>query len=155
MTSFIGNYTCKTDEKGRVTLPTAFKKALPAEAHDTFVVKKDIYQKCLVLYPQNEWEKQVEQIRASLNPYNKEHMAFLRGFYKDTAELELDATNRLLIPKRLLDEAGIGKEAVLAGIDNKIEIWSKESYDTIDAGEDFAILAEKILGGTNQKTEKP
>jgi len=108
-----------------------------------------------VLYPQNEWEKQVEQIRASLNPYNKEHMIFLRGFYKDTAEVELDATNRLLIPRRLLDEAGIGKEAVLAGIDNKIEIWSKESYDTIDAGEDFAILAGKILGGTNQKTEKP
>jgi MraZ protein len=155
MATFRGDYTCKMDDKGRTTLPTAFKKALPAEARDTFVVKKDIYEKCLVLYPLNEWERQVEILRTNLNPYNKEHNAFQRGFYKGTAEIILDATNRLLFPKRLLDEAGIGKEAVLAGQDGKIELWAKETYDTIDVGDSFATLAEKIMGGYIQKPEKP
>jgi MraZ protein len=155
MTTFIGDYNCKTDEKGRVMLPGAFKKALSADAKDTFVVKKDIYEKCLVLYPLDEWNRQVEIMRANLNPYNKEHNTFLRLFYKGTAEIELDASNRLLIPKRLLEEAGIGKEAVLAGQNDKIEIWAKETYDGIDIGDDFASLAQKIMGGNLQKPEKP
>lgn len=155
MTTFLGDYTCKLDEKGRVMLPTAFKKSMPADARDTFVVKKDIYEKCLVLYPLNEWEKQVELIRINLNPYNKEHNEFRRRFFKDTAEVTLDASNRLLIPRRLTDEAGILKEAVLAGQDGKIEIWAKEAYGSIDTGEDFASLAERVMGGMLQKPEKP
>ena len=154
MTTFIGDYTCKIDEKGRTMLPAAFKKVMPAEARDSFVIKKDIYEKCLVLYPLNEWERQVEIIRANLNPYNKEHNEFLRRFYKGTAEVMLDSANRLLIPKRLLDEAGIAREAVLAGQDGKIEVWAKEAYDSIGAGDDFASLAEKIMGGAIQKPDK-
>jgi MraZ protein len=155
MATFIGDYTCRIDEKGRAMLPSAFKKALSAEAKDTFVVKKDIYEKCLVLFPKDEWERQVEMIRANLNPYNREHSTFLRGFYKGTAEVELDATNRLLVPKRLLEEAGIGKEAVLAGQDGKIEMWAKEAYDSIEVGDQFADLAQKILGGDLQKPKQP
>jgi MraZ protein len=155
MTTFIGDYNCKSDDKGRVMLPGAFKKALSVEARNTFVVKKDIYEKCLVLYPLDEWNRQVEIMRANLNPYNKEHNTFLRMFYKGTAEIELDASNRLLIPKRLLDEADIIKEAVLAGQDGKIEVWAKEQYDSIDIGDDFASLAQKIMGGAIQKPEKP
>ena len=155
MTTFIGDYNCKIDEKGRVMLPGAFKKALSTDARDTFVIKKDIYEKCLVLFPLNEWERQVELIRANLNPYNKEHNAFLRGFYKGTAEVELDATNRLLIPKRLLDEATVNKEAVLAGQDGKIELWAKEAYENIDVGDEFAQIAQKIMGGNLQKPDKP
>ncbi len=155
MTTFIGDYNCKIDDKGRVMLPTAFKKALSTEAQDTFVIKKDIYEKCLVLYPLNEWERQVELIRSNLNPYNKEHNSFLRGFYKGTAEVELDATNRLLIPKRLLEDAKVSKEAVLAGQDGKIELWAKDAYENIDVGDDFAQIAQKIMGGNIQKPDKP
>ncbi len=155
MTTFIGDYNCRVDEKGRVMLPGAFKKALSADARDTFVIKKDIYEKCLVLFPLNEWERQVELIRSNLNPYNKEHNAFLRGFYKGTAEVELDATNRLLVPKRLLEELSVNKEIVLAGQDGKIELWAKEAYDNIDVGDNFAQLAQKIMGGSIQKPDKP
>jgi MraZ protein len=155
MATFIGDYTCKIDEKGRVMLPSSFKKALSAESRDTFVAKKDIYEKCLVLFPLDEWERQVELIRSNLNPYNKEHNAFLRGFNKGTAEIILDGTNRLLIPKRLIEEAGINKDAVLAGQDGKIEIWSKEAYENIDVGDNFAELAQKIMGGNIQKPDAP
>ena len=155
MATFIGDYTCRLDEKSRLMLPAAFKKQLSPEARDTFVIKKDIYEKCLVLFPLDEWERQVALIRANLNPYNKEHNTFLRGFYKGTAELSLDATNRLLIPKRLLDEAVIAKEAVLAGQDGKIEVWAKDAYENIDVGKGFTGLAEKIMGGNNTKPDKP
>ena len=153
MATFIGDYTCKFDEKARVMLPSAFKKQMPSEARDTFVVKKDIYENCLVLYPLDEWERQVELIRQNLNPYNKEHNAFLRGFYKGTAEIALDTANRLLVPKRLLEEAGIDKDAVLAGQDGKIEIWAKDCYENISVGDDFAQLASKIMGNLKKPNE--
>ncbi len=154
MTIFIGDYTCKIYAKGRVMLSAAFKKQMPAAAQDKFVIKKDIYQKCLVLYPMDEWERQNQLIQQNINPYNKEHSQFLREFYKDTAEVELDANNRFLIPARLLNLAGIDKdkEVVLAGQLGKIEIWAKELYDkTSESINDFGDLANKILGGNINK----
>ena len=155
MTIFLGDYTCKVDAKGRVMLPSAFKKQMPSAAQDKFVVKKDIYEKCLVLYPMDEWERQNQLIQQNINPYNKEHSKFLREFYKDTAEIELDNNNRFLIPARLLNMVSIDKEqeVILAGQFGKIEIWSKDLYDkTSEEIGDFGELANKILGG---KINKP
>ncbi len=63
MGAFIGDYSCKVDVKGRVLLPSAFIKHLPEQSQGRFVVKKDIFEKCLVLYPMNEWEYQTSLIR--------------------------------------------------------------------------------------------
>ncbi|MDY6800827.1 MAG: division/cell wall cluster transcriptional repressor MraZ [Bacteroidota bacterium] len=148
MTTFIGDYNCRVDEKGRVTFPSSLKKQVDAASQNRFVVKKDIFEQCLVLYPIEEWERQNAIIRSKINPYNKEHNKFLRNFYRGSAEIVLDGNNRLLIPKRLLKLAEISKEAILAGQYGKIEIWSKELYEAAEEShEDFAALAEKIMGG--------
>ena len=149
MATFIGDYTCKVDVKGRIILPMAFKKQMPADARDHFVVRKDIFENCLVLYSIEDWNRQLEKIRRKINPYNREHNMFLRNFFKGTAELTLDSNNRMLIPKRLLDIIGAERDVVLAGEDGRIEIWAASVYDTIGmAADDFANLAEKLLGGS-------
>ncbi len=148
MTTFIGDYNCKVDEKGRITFPSSLKKQMEAASESRFVVKKDIFEQCLVLFPIVEWERQNKIIRSKINPYNKEHNKFLRNFYKGSAEIVLDSNNRMLIPKRLLDLANISKEAILAGQDGKIEIWAKGLYETAEESyDDFTALAEKIMGG--------
>ncbi len=148
MITFIGEYTCRVDAKGRIMLPSAFKKQLPPGAEEKFVVKRDVFENCLVMYPIGEWERQNRIIRKNTNPYNKEHSRFLRMFYQGTAELILDSNSRFLVPKRLMDFAGIGKEAVLAGQYGKIEIWAEQQFGKVsEAVPDFASLAEKILGG--------
>ena len=147
MATFIGDYPCRIDAKGRIILPMAFKKQLPASAQDHFVVRRDIFERCLVLYSSEDWNRQIERIRSSINPYNREHNLFLRNFFKGTAELTLDSNNRLLIPRRLLDLAGIDKDVVLAGQDGRIEMWAADQYEKIDMpAEDFANLAEKLMG---------
>ena len=147
MATFIGDYTCKVDAKGRIILPMAFKKQMPAGAQDHFVVRRDIFDRCLVLYSIEDWNRQLEKIRSRINPYNREHNLFLRNFFKGTAELTLDNNNRLLIPKRLLGLAGILRDVVLAGQDGRIEIWATDNYNKIDLhADEFANLAEKLLG---------
>jgi MraZ protein len=154
MTTFIGEYTCKLDVKGRLMLPVALKKQNNGSIQDRFVIKKDIFENCLVLYPIDEWERQNRLIRKKLNPYNKEHNMFLRRFFKGMAEVVLDSNNRLLIPKRLLDEVNAEREIIMAGQQGKIEIWSKDQYDSINVGNDeFANMAEKIMEGLVDETE--
>jgi len=149
MATFIGDYSCKIDSKGRLIFPSALKKQMGAVPAERFVVRRDIFENCLVLFTGEDWEEQMKKVRSRINPYNREHNIFLRNFFKGTAELSLDASNRLLIPRKLLDLAGVDKEVILAGQDGRIEIWASEKYDAIDmpAG-DFADLAEKLLGGS-------
>ena len=155
MATFIGDYTCKVDVKGRIILPMAFKKQMPADARDHFVVRKDIFENCLVLYSIEDWNRQLEKIRKRINPYNREHNKFLRNFFKGTAELSLDNNNRMLVPKRLLDLIGAERNVVLAGQDGRIEIWAADIYEKIDMpAEDFANLAEKLMGGSLNESEE-
>lgn len=155
MATFIGDYKCKVDAKGRIILPMAFKKQMPAEAQDQFVVRKDIFENCLVLYSADDWKRQLEKIRRKMNPYNREQNMFRRNFFIGTLELTLDNNNRILLPKRLLDLIGARRDVVLAGQDERIEIWAADVYESIEMpAEDFADLAEKLMGGNlNEPTE--
>jgi MraZ protein len=155
MATFIGDYACKVDIKGRIILPMTFKKQMPADAQDHFVVRKDIFENCLVLYSIEDWNRQLDKIRKRINPYNREHNMFLRNFFKGTAELSLDNNNRLLIPKRLMDLIGAERDVVLAGQDGRIEIWAGSVYDKIDmAAGDFADLAEKLMADSINDPDK-
>jgi MraZ protein len=155
MATFIGDYTCKVDVKGRIILPMAFKKQMPADAQDRFVVRKDIFENCLVLYAIEDWNRQLEKIRKRINQYNREQNMFLRNFFKGTAELSLDNNNRMLVPKRLMDLIGADRDVVLAGQDGRIEIWAADIYNKIGMpSEDFANLAEKLMGGNINEPEK-
>jgi len=128
---------------------------MPEDARDHFVVRKDIFENCLVLYSIEDWNIQLEKIRKRINPYNREHNKFLRNFFKGTAELSLDANNRLLLPRRLLELIGAGRDVVLAGQDGRIEIWPSDVYEKLDMSpEDFANLAEKLMGGNINEADK-
>jgi MraZ protein len=154
MITFIGEYTVKLDSKGRLSFPAAFNRQMKEASAEGFVLKRDVFEKCLILYPMEEWERQNAMIREMTNPYNKEHARFLRMFYAGTAELTLDASNRMLLPKRLLEHAGITDEVVLAGQSGRIELWAGDAYAGVSAAdEEFASMAEKILGGSPKEPE--
>ena len=148
MITFIGEYTCKVDAKGRIMLPSAFKKQMPAGTEERFVIKPDVYEPCLIMYPMEEWKRMNKIIRRNTNPFNKEHERFIRLYNDGKAELVLDASSRLLIPKRLLDHARARNEVLLEGRDGKIDVWSPGLYAKFREGvSDLEKLTEKILGG--------
>lgn len=152
MLYFVGEYYCKIDTKGRILLPSSFKKQINNNYITQFVIKKSIFELCLLLYPLPEWEKQILILREQINPFNKEHVNFLREFYKGTAEISLDNNNRILIPKRLAEWAKLKDDVVLLGQDNKIAIWDKNTYESSTLPDDeFAKLAEKIFNNKNKQ----
>jgi MraZ protein len=146
MTNFLGEYECKLDAKGRAMLPSAIKKQLQPAAQEKFVINRG-FEKCLTLYPMNEWE-QISKDVNKLNMYVKENREFVRRFFNGATELELDAAGRLLFPKRLLAYSGIDKDIVFVAMLNKIEIWPQDTYNKLmnEDVSDFAGLAEKVMG---------
>ena len=148
MITFTGNYPCRVDGKGRLLFPAGLKRQMGTNAQERFVVRKDIFNKCLDIYPWEEWEIQIKKLRSRLNPYNREHDNFLIEFHKGTADISFDTSGRILIPKWLLDWAGIGSgDITLVGQDSRIQLWASNVYEGRTMSEDeFASLAEKLLG---------
>ncbi len=153
MTQFIGEFECKVDPKGRVMVPAGLKKQLSPEALDKFVVNRG-FEKCLVLYPSNEWTRISAEVN-KLNLYNKKNRDFARYFFRGATELTMDAAGRVLLPKALLEYAGVESDLVLFAYSNRIELWSKANYDNLltDEPEDFASLAEEVMGKSTNTDE--
>ena len=148
MCVFTGDFQIKIDPKGRFVFPSAFLEQLKDKTLRTFVVKRDLYEKCLAVYTRESWQSKVEGIRERLNPFNRQHNCFLREFFKDTAEVELDASNRLLVPKRLAEQTGLSKDICVLGLGDKIEVWDAEVFEKSRLPqEDFAEMAQTLLGG--------
>ncbi|MBE0641194.1 MAG: division/cell wall cluster transcriptional repressor MraZ [Bacteroidales bacterium] len=146
MINFIGEYECRMDAKGRIVLPSGLKKQVPVEADDRFVINRG-FEKCLVLYPLNVWNRISEEINR-LNPYVKKNREFVRYFYRGATELRLDGTHRLLFPKALMEYAEIDKDVVLFAHGDRIEVWNKQLYDAqlhVES-DDFSSLAEDVMG---------
>lgn len=148
MSSFIGDYTCKADSKCRVVVPVSFRKVMQVSGQSFFVLRKNIFGKCIDMYPMAEWERMIAEVRAKLNLFDPGHVNFLREFCRGTQEVELDASGRVLLPRRMLEEVGVDKEMVLAAQDAMIQIWDVRAYaDVAIGGEELGALAEEIFKG--------
>lgn len=129
MIQFLGNIEARADAKGRIFVPAIFRKRLQSEGEEYLVLRKDIFQDCLVLYPGSVWEKEVEILRNRLNRWNREQQQLFRQFVLDAERLEMDANGRVLIPKRYLRMASIDTDVRFLGVDETIELWSKERLE--------------------------
>ena len=144
---FLGNSEAKTDAKGRVFLPAIFRKQLQAAAEECLIMRKDTYQNCLVLYPESAWNTQMNELRSRLNNWNPKHQMIFRQFVSDVEIITLDSNGRFLIPKRYLKLANIEQDVRIIGMDDTIEIWSKEVADKPFMNpEDFGRELEAIMG---------
>lgn len=110
-------------------MPAVFRKRLQGAEEEFLVLCKDIFQDCLVLYPGTVWENEIETLRSRLNKWNKEQQQVFRQFVLDAERIEMDASGRILIPKRYMVLVGIESEVRFLGVDNTIEIWAKEKLE--------------------------
>ena len=145
---FIGNIEAKTDAKGRAFLPAVFRKVLSASREETLVMRKDIHQSCLVLYPESVWNEQLDSLKKRLNRWNAAHRQVFRQFVSDVEVISLDGNGRFLIPKRYLKMANIVQDIKFIGMDDTIEIWSNdEGKLPIMEAQEFSKQLEELMSG--------
>lgn len=153
MSHFLGEFECKLDAKGRLSIPSGLKRQLPEAEREGLVINRG-FEKHLVIYTRKEWDTIVTDL-SKLNQYEKRTREFIRYFTRGATELSVDAVGRVLLPKSLLEYAGIGADVVLACQFNKIEVWDQKAYDAqMDSEpENFANLAEEVMGGAGRRSD--
>lgn len=149
---FLGSIEAKIDAKMRVFVPANFRKELAGAAQSVLILRKDIFQNCLVLYPECVWETEIARLRSRLSRWNKVEQQLFRQFVMDTERLELDANGRILLPKRCLQMIGAGSKIQFLGVDSTIEIWAKEQLNsTLMEVNEFAGAIQKIMNDSKEQ----
>jgi MraZ protein len=152
---FLGNIEAKIDVKGRAFLPAVFRKVLQAAGEERLVMRKDVFQPCLVLYPESVWNEQMDQMRQRLNRWNKQQQQVYRKFVSEVELLTLDGNGRFLIPKRYQRMADIDLDIKFTGMGDTIEIWSnsKLSEQQMEP-EEFEAALEQLMGDGSDEGAK-
>ena len=149
---FLGNIVGKTDAKGRAFLPAVFRKVLLASGEENLVLRKDVFQKCLVLYPESVWNERLDMLKGQLRQWKPIHQQMFRQFVSEAEVVTLDGNGRFLISKRLQRVAGISQDIQFIGMDDTIELWSPEDLQqTLRSEEEFSKEFENIMNGENNQ----
>lgn len=137
----MGEYHHSIDEKGRVIIPAKFRDALG----DRFVMTRGL-DNCLFVYPMQEWAV-MEQKLKSLPLMKADARAFTRFFLSGATECELDKQGRVNIPANLREHARLDTQAVVIGVSNRVEVWSKELWESYSrlSEQSFNEIAEKLV----------
>jgi MraZ protein len=136
---FIGEYIHTLDTKRRLAIPARFRKELGTKA--VIAAGPD---KCLAIYPLDEWEKVAGKL-AELPTGNPDSRSFVRLFLSRASEVECDGLGRILIPDFLKSYAGLNEEVVITGVFRRIEIWNQKNWEE---------YKKKIEGATDKLAEK-
>lgn len=152
MPQFLGEYECAIDSKGRMRIPSPLLRQLGEREQYSFVVNRGM-EKCIMLYPKEVWDQIVDEVN-QLNWYEQQNRIFIRQFYRGATEVESDNQDRILINKRLLEHAGIEKEAILFAYTNRMEIWSVTEFENMmnNINSDFSALAGSVMGKVDKQT---
>lgn len=120
---FRGVTEINLDAKGRLAVPTRYREELTSTCTGQLVVTINPPGQSLRLYPLPEWEKLQSKLESlpTFDPDVRRLQFLLLGH---AADIELDASGRLLLPSLLRDHAQIDKKAVLIGYGKKFELWS-------------------------------
>jgi len=149
---FLGNIEARTDAKGRVFLPSTFRKVLQASGEESLVMRKDIHQQCLVLYPESVWNEHVDALRARINEWDDMGRMVLRQYMKEAERVELDGNGRFLIPRRYLQMAEIDQTVRFIGMTDTIEIWAAaKAEQPFMTQEDFSAKLKAIMTAPQQQ----
>ena len=123
---FLGNIEAKTDTRGRAFLPASFRKVLTASGEDTLVLRQDVFENLLVLYPQRVWNQLMDDMRSRLSRWDRKQQMAFRTLVSSVMELSIDGNGRILFPRNYLDAIGVVQKIRFVGMGDTIEVWPNE-----------------------------
>ena len=142
---FYGQYEHALDAKDRVIIPSKFREIFKEHYAEKFFVTRGL-DRCLFVFPEEEWKSQENRFRAF--PFTQEESRkFNRLYFSGACEVLCDKQGRILIPSYLKEYAAIKQDVVIIGVSDRIEIWSKDSWNQFfkeNLGS-FESLAEKLI----------
>jgi MraZ protein len=151
---YYGEYQTVLDEKGRITVPSRFRETMRTLKHLSWYMARG-FDGAITLYTQAEWDDIREEAKKhpTMDPAM---LAFRRLFFGSAGEVQPDPQGRMPVPANLRQYAGIQREVVLLGLDDRLELWSKSRWEAFSESKDseFKLMAEKLIGKSLQERER-
>lgn len=148
---FLGNFEARCDAKGRVFLPAVFRKVLREYEEEGLVLRRDVFQSCLVLYPERVWVGQMNSLRARLSRWNSQQQQVYRQFVSEAELVQLDGNGRFLIPRRCMNAVEIEADVRFVGMGDTIEIWSVKKAEEVLMDEmSFGAELQSLMGDVEE-----
>ncbi len=148
MAGFKGQAENTIDSKGRMPVPAKLRDFLPSEARKTFVVTQGM-ESCIVLYPANVWDDEIEPMVNGLDMFSREEAMLARRMLMWCDEVTMDGQHRVSFPADLMELVGLapGDKAKVLGVGNRIEVWAPAAFAAYLNGSSLsaADLAEKHM----------
>jgi MraZ protein len=119
----LGEYEHTIDEKSRLTLPARFRQAMAGG-----VVLTRGLDACVEAFPAGDWHKLVESSLAGLSPLSRETRVIERFYYSGATEAQPDKQGRVMLPPALIEHGGLGREVVVVGMRDRLEIWDRAAW---------------------------
>ncbi len=140
---FSGRYEHTIDEKGRLNIPARFRDLFIEHSQGKLVLT--CFDSCIEAYPLDEWRHLEEKLK-SLSLFQKDVRTFSRLVYASAAECSLDSQGRILIPANLREMSQLGRDVILVGVSNRMEIWSQERWEAFfgESSPHLPQLAQKL-----------
>lgn len=137
---FMGEFHHTVDNKGRLIIPSRVREDLGEQ----FIVTRGL-EKCLFIYPKNEWNSIIQKYKQL--PDTKDRRYFMRIFLSGATICELDKQGRINIPIPLLEYASLEKDCIIIGVDERLEVWSKERWDAFitENEENLSDIADNLF----------
>lgn len=125
MNYFVDECQRVLDDKGRIVLPTKMREKLG----DTVFITRAPADKCLYIYTEEEWGKLAQKLEKLPTSTDRNAAAFVRMFFGKASECSVDKQGRITIASRLSEYAGLKKNVMLIGANNRLEIWDNDVWE--------------------------
>jgi MraZ protein len=129
--AFSGKYYYSLDPKGRVIVPAPFREIISSNYNPKLYVVNDIFDKCLHIYPQEEWARLEEKVR-TLPKMDEDVKLFIRKVIGSAQEVEIDKQGRILVSAAQREDAGLNSDIVIVGQLDKIDLWDRKEWDAVN-----------------------
>lgn len=151
---YFGEAQTAVDEKGRITVSRRFRETMNVLGHQLWYLTRG-FDGSIFLFPREEWEAIREQARQRPS-MDAQAIDFRRMFFGSVSEAQPDRQGRLLIPHHLREFANLQKEAVLIGVDDHLELWSKESWRAFQDNNQshYKNMAAELFAGTASSSDE-
>lgn len=128
MGTFIGNIEAKTDEKGRIFIPSSYRKILSDMLSRRIIMRRDTDNACLIFYPEQVWNQKVESLKAALDEWNPDDQMLLMQFMAEAETFETDTQGRILLQRKTLESIGADKTLVFVGMLDRFALWDSTTF---------------------------
>ena len=129
MATFIGNIEARLDEKGRMFIPATYRKILNDMQSRRIVMRRDTENACLVMYPEEVWNRKVEELSSALDEWNPDDQMLIMQFVADAEFLEWDTQGRVLLQRRTLQQIGATGDILIVGMMNRFAVWDRQTFE--------------------------